>query len=184
MNEHKFDIKKLEKLNNIERLNLINLEGIIKELNLPDQSTIVDIGIGTGLFSEGFLNKLTSSKVFGFDISEEMVKWVNENRVPHLNKRLKVDVMGENEIPLDENFADLVFMITVHHELENPVNLLNDAKRVLKDNGQLLICDWKEGVHKHFVTKESIKNDLKSSGFNNIKEVDYSEKLVCLICSK
>lgn len=74
-------------------------------------------------------------------------------------------------------------MITVHHELEHPVDLLKDIKRVLKDNGKLLICDWKEGVKKHFVTKESIINDLKESGLNNVKELNNSEKLVCIVSS-
>ena len=184
MNNHKFDVKKLEKLNNPERLNLIDVDGIIKELNLPAESAIVDIGIGTGIFSESFLSKLPDSKGFGFDISEEMVKWIKENKLAALNGRLEVAVMSENEIPLDENIADLVFMITVHHELKNPIDLLKDAKRVLKSNGKLLICDWKEDAHKHFVTKESIISDLKIAGFNIIKEVNSSEKLICLIINK
>ena len=74
MNKHKFDVKKLEKLNNPERLNLIDVDRIIRELNLPKESVIVDIGRGTGIFSESFLSKLPYSKVFGFDILKEMVK--------------------------------------------------------------------------------------------------------------
>lgn len=184
MNEHKFDVKKLDKLNNPERLNLIDVDEIIRQLDLPKESTIVDIGVGTGLFSEVFLDKLPDSKGFGFDISEEMIEWVKKNRIDALDSRLSVGVMDENEIPLAENTADLVFMITVHHELKNPINLLKDVKRLLKSNGKLLICDWKEGVHNHFVTKESILNDLKISGFNNIKELNNSDKLVCLIGNK
>ncbi|WP_300385896.1 class I SAM-dependent methyltransferase [Clostridium sp.] len=181
MNEHKFDVKKLDKLNNPERLNLIDIDEIIKELDLPNESTIVDIGVGTGLFSEVFLNKLSNSKGFGFDISEEMVTWVNSNREPALNGKLSASVMSENKIPLADNTADLVFMITVHHELKNPGKLLEDVKRVLKNNGKLLICDWKEGAHNHFVTKESIINDLMVSGFTNITELNNSDKLICLI---
>lgn len=184
MNNHKFDVKKLDKLNNPERLKFINLDSIISELNLPKESVIVDIGVGTGLFSESFLNKLPDSKGFGFDISEDMVQWVKENRLDSLNGRLDVAVMSENKIPLDDNVADLVFMITVHHELQDPSELLDDVKRVLKSNGKLLICDWKEGVHKHFVTKESILNDLNMAGFKNIKEVNGSDKFVCLISNK
>ncbi|MGL4106892.1 class I SAM-dependent methyltransferase [Clostridium sp. LP20] len=184
MNNHKFDIKKLDKLNNPERLNLINIDEIIEELKLPSNSTIVDIGVGTGLFSEVFLNKLPESKGFGFDISEEMINWVNENRKDHLNGRLSVAVMTENEIPLSENTADLVFMVTVHHELKDPIKLLKDVKRLLKDNGKILICDWREGMHHHFVSKESILSDLDLAGFENITELNNSNKLITLIGSK
>lgn len=184
MNNHKFDVKKLNKLNNPERLSLIDLDKIIEELQLPKDSTIVDIGIGTGIFSEAFLSKLPNSKGLGFDISEDMIKWVKENRKDASTGRLSVAIMSENEIPLAENTADLVFMITVHHELKDPVSLLKDAKRVLKNDGKLLICDWKEGVHKHFVTKESILQDLDLSGFKNLKELNNSNKLISLIATK
>lgn len=184
MNVHKFDSKKLDRLNNPERLNLINIDEIIRELDLHNESIIVDIGVGTGIFLEYFLEKLPKANGFGFDISEEMVKWTNENREAALNGRLNVAIMSESDIPLEEKVADLAFMITVHHELEHPVKLLKDIKRVLKDSGKLLICDWKEGVNKHFVTKESIINDLKEAGFKNIKELDNSEKLVCMIITK
>ena len=183
MNVHKFDSKKLDRLNNPERLNLINTEEIIRALNLNDESIIVDIGVGTGIFSEHFLEKLPKAKGFGFDISKEMIKWIKENREVAVNGRLNVSVMNESDIPLEEKVADLVFMITVHHELEHPVELLKDIRRVLKDSGKLLICDWKEGVNKHFVTKESIINDLKEARFNNIKELNNSEKLVCIIAN-
>ena len=184
MNNHKFDVTKLDKLNNPERLNLINVDEIIKELTLPSNSVIVDIGVGTAAFSENFLSKLPDSKGFGFDISEEMIKWVNENKKDALNGRLSVGVMTENEIPLAANTADLVFMITVHHELKSPAQLLTDVKRILKTNGKLLICDWKEDTHNHAVKKESIIHDLETVGFNNIKELNTSDKLVCFICNK
>ena len=57
MNNHKFDVKKLEKLNNPKRLESLNLDLLIKELNLPSNSTLVDIGTGTGFFAESYFKK-------------------------------------------------------------------------------------------------------------------------------
>ncbi len=183
MNNHKFDVKKLEKLNNPKRLESLNLDLLIKELNLPSNSTLVDIGTGTGFFAEAILRKIPDSTCFGFDISEEMINWTTENRVPSLNSRFSVKLMTENEIPVKENFADLVFIIAVYHELDNPMLLLKEVKRILKPNGKLLICDWKEGAHHHFVKKEDILNHLTTSNFKNIKEIDASEPFLCLISS-
>lgn len=89
--------------------------------------------------------------------------------------------MEESSISLKENLAYLVFMITVHHELDDAIVLLKDARRVLNEDGKILICDWKEGLHKHFVKKDKIVNDLKEARFENIQEIDASEDLVCLI---
>lgn len=184
MNTHKFDVKKLEKLNNPQRLQMVDLQNLINELDLPSNSVLVDVGAGTGIFSQEFLNLIPDSTCFAYDISKEMIDWIKENRVEKMNSRLKADLMEENKIPLEDKVADFVFMITLHHELENGEKLLKDANRILKDNGKILICDWKEGAHHHFVKKESIISDLKNSNFNNIKEIDAYEKLVCIIGSK
>lgn len=181
MSKHKFDVKKLDKLNNPERIKMLDLNKIVNELQLPDKPTLVDIGTGTGVFAEELLNIIPNSKCYGLDICEEMINWVKENRENNLNSRLETILMTENVIPLPDEVADLVFMITVHHELDDSQTLLNDVKRVLKKNGKVLICDWKEGFNKHCIEKSSIINDLKSVGFTNIKEVNASEKLVSII---
>ncbi|CEH34309.1 Methyltransferase domain [Romboutsia lituseburensis] len=184
MSIHKFDVKKLEKLNNPERLNMLDLNKIITELDLPTKSTLVDIGAGTGIFSEKLLNLIPDSSCYAFDISEEMIEWMKLNRINNLESRLNVGLMDENKIPLKDDKADLAFMITLHHELENGGELLKDVNRILKDSGKVLICDWKEGKHHHFVKKECIINDLKHANFKDIKEIESSEKLVCIIASK
>ncbi|HSQ90468.1 class I SAM-dependent methyltransferase [Romboutsia sp.] len=181
MSGHKFDVKKLDKLNNPKRLEMIELGKIVNELQLLSNSVLVDIGAGTGMFSEKLLDLVPDSKCYALDISKEMIEWIDQNRVPKLKSRLKTKLMGENNIPLEDNTADLAFMITVHHELEDGEKLLKEIKRVLKEDGKVLICDWKEGCHHHFVKKDSIIEDLKLAGFNTIKEIEASEKLVCLI---
>lgn len=181
MSGHKFNIKKLEKLNNPHRTNMIDLEKIVENLKLRDNSLLVDIGAGTGVFSEKLLELIPKSNCYALDISREMIDWINLNRTPRLHGRLKASVMEESSIPLKENLADVVFMITVHHELDDAIVLLKDARRVLNEDGKILICDWKEGSHKHFVKKDKIVNDLKEAGFEDIQEIDASEDLVCLI---
>ncbi|MCU9814108.1 hypothetical protein [Paraclostridium sp. AKS73] len=52
MSGHKFNIKKLEKLNNPHRIEMIDLEKIVENLKLRDNSLLVDIGAGTGIFQK------------------------------------------------------------------------------------------------------------------------------------
>ncbi|MGL5414846.1 MAG: class I SAM-dependent methyltransferase [Clostridium sp.] len=181
MSDHKFDVKKLEKLNNPKRLESLNLDLLIKKLDLPENSTLVDIGTGTGFFAQAILDKLPSSSCIGFDISQDMLNWTTENIVPKFNSRYSVKLMPENEIPAEDNSTDLVFMIAVYHELDNPELLLKEVKRILKPTGKLLICDWKEGSHHHFVKKDDILKTLDQTHFKNIKEIHASEPFVCLI---
>ncbi len=95
MNKHKFDVSKLEKLNNPERLNILDLSKIITELEIQTNCVFVDVGAGTGVFSQKMLELIPNSVGYGFDISNEMVEWMKSNRIPNLNSRLKVDLMDE-----------------------------------------------------------------------------------------
>ena len=79
MNENKFDTKKLQKLNNPQRLADISPDYIWEKLNIKEPGVIVDIGAGTGFFSVAFLEKSKSSKIYACDSSEVMIEWMKEN---------------------------------------------------------------------------------------------------------
>lgn len=72
-------------------------------------------------------------------------------------------------------------MINLNHELLSPKELLKDAYRVLKEEGKIFIADWKEGMHKEALSKDSIISDMKEAAFSPIEEVLLSNELICLI---
>lgn len=184
MNNHKFDVKKLDMLNNPERLNLMDLDTVFKALNMNKKSILVDLGAGTAFFSKVFLDRIKDSKCYALDISSHMINYITENVVLTLNDRLEAKLMEESTIPLKTELADLLFMILLFHELDNPMNTLKESYRVLKTGGKILIADWKEGENPHAVNKTIIAKNLKDSGFSNIKELNVSKKLVCFIAEK
>lgn len=184
MNNHKFDEKKLDILNNPERLNLMNLDEIFKALNMDEKSILVDLGAGTAFFSKVFLDRIKDSKCYALDISKHMINYITENVILTLNDRLEAKLMEESIIPLKTELADLLFMILLFHELDNPLNTLNESYRVLKTGGKIFIADWKEGENPHAVSKDFISTNLETAGFSSIRELNVSEKLVCFIAKK
>ncbi|MDO4534566.1 MAG: class I SAM-dependent methyltransferase [Clostridium perfringens] len=184
MNNHKFDEKKLDILNNPERLNLMDLDEIFRVLNMNEKSILVDLGAGTAFFSKVFLDRITDSKCYALDISKHMINYITENVILTLNDRLEAKLMEESIIPLKTELADLLFMILLFHELDNPLDTLKESYRVLKTGGKIFIADWKEGENSHAVSKDFISTNLKAAGFSNIKEINASEKLVCFIAEK
>lgn len=141
----KFDPKKLAKLNNPERLKAQDPDKYWTRLNLPKNPVIVDVGCGTGFFSVEFLKRAEgeNAKVYGLDIAPALLEWTKENRAEVAEGRLVLKEMPEAQIPLQENLADLVVMINLHHELHHPHQMLSECYRVLKPGGKLLIIDWK-----------------------------------------
>lgn len=167
-----FDAGKLEKLNNPQRLKAINPDYIWGLLKLEDPTILVDIGAGTGLFSIEFSKKLDSCTIYACDISEVMINWMNKNILPS-NPSIKTILLHDSKLPIQDNKADLVFMITLHHELVDTKSTLEESYRVLKDGGKILIVDWKKNEFKQGpaqeirVTPEEVKTQLEENGFKN-----------------
>ncbi|HUO77107.1 MAG TPA: class I SAM-dependent methyltransferase, partial [Thermodesulfovibrionales bacterium] len=162
----KFDPRKLDKLNDPKRLEYLNPDLIWEKAALKDPSILIDIGAGTGFFALLFSKKMKKGKVYACDISDEMLLWLEDN-LPSESKGRVIPVrMEESSVPLSEDMADLVYMINLHHELEQPQKILREALRLLRRGGKLLIIDWKkeqtpEGPPLEIrVTEEAIESQM------------------------
>lgn len=173
MNEKKFDPKKLEKLNNPNRMKDIPPDYVWGKLSMVKPEVLVEIGAGTAFFSIAFLQHAKHSKIYACDVSEVMVNWVKENVVQKFPNIIPVKT-EEHSIPLDDGIADLVFMINLHHELDNPTLTVKEAYRILKPGGNIFIIDWiKKNMDEGPPAKirffpEQVKEQLVNSEFIHV----------------
>lgn len=173
MKGKKFDHKKLHKLNNPDRLLDIPPGYIWNKINLVKPDVLVDIGAGTGFFSVHFLNYAQNGKIFACDTSDIMIQWMKKNVCPQYPNIIPLK-MEESAIPLEEGIADLVYMINLHHELDNPEAILEEAFRVLKKKGTIFIVDWKKedmsaGPPTHIrYLPEQVRDQLVNAEFKNV----------------
>lgn len=172
----KFDPAKLAKLNDPKRLEILNPEVIWAKADLRDPKVLVDIGADTGFFALPFSKKLKAGKVYACDVSEDMITWM-ENNLPMESRGVIIPLkMGERSVPLPDGIADLIYMINLHHELDDQVMVIKESLRLLKDGGKLMIIDWKkeetpEGPPFAIrVTDETIECQMLACGFTKIKK--------------
>ena len=146
MNSKKIDPKHLERLNDPRRLKIQDPHLIWEKLELINPRILVEIGAGTGFFTFPFSEKLKSGVLFALDISEQMLLWLKD----HIPERTTIPIvpvrMGEDRIPLKNNIADLIYMVNLHHELEEPEKILAEALGVLKDKGKIAVIDWEKNA--------------------------------------
>ena len=77
-------------------------------------------------------------------------------------------------MPLPDGAADLVTMVALYHELEDPGASLAEARRLLAPGGRLLIVDWKRTETPHGpppaarVPAEDIASALAAAGFADV----------------
>ncbi len=167
----KFDVAKLERLNDPGRFETLDPERMWLALGSPEPAVIVDVGAGTGLFSAWFANAVPGSTVYAVDTEGIMLAWMRENR-PEVADGTIVPVKGEEtKIPLPDDFAGLVTMINLHHELADPDATYREVFRLTKPGGQVLVVDWRpgeseKGPPQHVrVTADVLMEALERAGF-------------------
>ena len=101
-----------------------------------EDKTVLDIGCGNGN-NEGWISKRVK-KVYGVDISEEVIKKAKE-RFKKINNVLFYVNDGEH-LDFEENKFDLIFSIItfIHIPKENAKIYFKECERVLKKGGLFL----------------------------------------------
>ena len=177
MESKKINPKHAAHLNDPRRIQIQNPDLIWDKLDLLKPEVLVDIGAGTGFFAVPFAKKMEHGTIYACDLSEDMLKLLKEN-IPDDTRADIIPVrMDENEIPLETEIADLVFMANLHHELAEPPKLLAEAYRVLKRTGKMAIIDWKKDASfgpppSIRVTNDIIRTHMSETGLVNIQEYD------------
>ena len=102
-----------------------------------DRSTIslvVDLGCGTGRFSE-ILAAEFGARIVGFDPSEKMIE---QARLKLASRMIEFKRASAEELPLADGCVDLVFMSQVYHHLPDPV-AVTECWRILRNGGHICV---------------------------------------------
>jgi len=98
-------------------------------------SLVVDLGCGTGRFSEMLAAEL-GARVIGLDPSEKMIDQARRKRAagPVVFGRASA-----HELPLADSCIDLVFMSQIYHHLPDPAAVARECRRVLRGGGYVCV---------------------------------------------
>ena len=121
MSSHKFNVRNMDRLNNPKRLKILDVSMICSRFKLQGQIVLTEVGTGTGLFAEAMLKLLPDARCYALDIAPEMIEWIKNNRETYKSGRLIPQIMEESRTPLEDDTADFLFMVTLHHELDEPI---------------------------------------------------------------
>ena len=140
-----------------------------------------DFGCGGGYFT-ALLAQIVGSEgiIYAIDIQEDVLKEAQEF-LKNLNLRnvkfLKQDL--EINCGLPTNSVDFVFISQVLYQSENPDKIIQEAKRVLKNGGYLILLEPKEENYLFSGQKihslDDLENFLEKQGFNIIEMKEIKE---------
>lgn len=177
-------------------------EAIIQELNrLPELGELVELGCGTGIFTEAIVPKTKS--MVATDLSDSLLA-VARTRI---GNHPKVKIQKENcmATSFPSEALDTVFMANLIHVIESPGTLLQECYRIIRKNGALVIVTFtghgmtlwekikmglrfvkawgKPPAHTHSFSPEDLASMMKDVGFaiKTSKLIGTTTKAVCLV---
>jgi ubiquinone/menaquinone biosynthesis C-methylase UbiE len=111
---------------------------ILKYIGLKSGMVFIDIGSNDGFFTLAAANLVgPSGKVYALDVDVRAIGRLKERFITEgITNYIAVAAKAE-ELVFAENIADLVFFGTVLHDFEDPIKVLQNAKRMIKKAGIL-----------------------------------------------
>jgi SAM-dependent methyltransferase len=107
-------------------------EAILNKCNIKSNTTLLDVGCGTGLLS--YLASSRGARVSGFEASEPSLKIANE-RVKNGSF-----ILGDmTNLPYEDLSFDIVTVINAVQMHEDPLSVLKECTRVAKRDGRVII---------------------------------------------
>lgn len=124
----------------------MNPESILREIDVKVGNKVADFGSGAGYFTIPLARAVgDEGKVWAIDVLRSALDIIESKA--KLERLFNIEtIRGNLEMPggsrLKEKSADIVLLSNILFQSRKHSEILKEAKRVLKDDGRLVIIDW------------------------------------------
>jgi ubiquinone/menaquinone biosynthesis C-methylase UbiE len=153
----------------------------IEQLMLSDGAVVADFGAGSGFYSiEAAKAVAPRGKVYAVDAQRELLSRLKKEAArqgAHNIEVLAGDLERLGGSRIKENSCDAVIASNILFMISDKKSFLNEAKRILKKDGRLLLVDWaasfsQTGPHAdHVIYKDDAVKLALSVGFELDREI-------------
>lgn len=178
----KFNVQHKHRLDNEQKRKYLPPRETLLKLGLREGDVMADVGCGIGYFTIPAAEIVgETGKVFAMDISTEMIHEVKEKiKEKHLTNVIPI-VTEENDLKVEDALFTYTFISTVLHEVDDIHRFLHEVKRIMADDGKIVVIEWQKRVGEwgppveHRLDPWYTEKMLQESGFQEVTVVDLNE---------
>ena len=154
----------------------------VERFGVQPTMKVADFGAGSGAYTMELAKAVGSAgRVYAVDVQKDLLRRIKNNA--ELMGLKNVDILwGDVEIlgstKIADKIIDLVLISNLLFQLSDKSKPLTEARRILKQNGKLVLIDWSEsfggmGPQPEDVVEKDIAIELaKSAGFELLREFE------------
>ncbi len=171
----------------------------LKNLISDDERVKLIVNINAGFDETSFIikNKFPQSDLKVFDFYN-----AKQHTEPAIKRARKVSLVypntqqiASNSIPLKDNTADIVFLLSAVHEIrshEEKVQFLKECYRLCKPDGKVILIEHLRDFSNflaftvgftHFFSRSVWKNAFERAGFSSFQETKFTPFMSIFNCS-
>ena len=163
---------------------------ILGQLDFTTSMTVADFGSGSGGWVIPLASRLEQGRVFAIDLQEDafsaLTRKANAKALFNIRKIL-VDI--EKGAPQIRSFScDWVLMTNLLFEIDDKEAVFQEANRILKQEGKILVVDWKLsailGPKQGKISSDQVKDIAEHTGFLFEKEINAGDYHYALVFTK
>lgn len=157
----------------------------IAQFFLKDGMIVADFGAGTGAYAVAAAKRVGErGRVYAIDVQKELLPSVKTAAAKAGLSNIEIlwgDIEELYGTKMADKSADAAIISNVLFQSGNKSGLLNEAGRILKGGGMLLLVDWVDsfgglGPHSdHVIKKNDARRMLEDAGFAYERDIDAGE---------
>lgn len=165
-----------------------------------DRGLKLIVNINAGFDETSFIikNKFPNSDLRVFDFYD-----AKQHTEPAIKRARKVSMVypntqeiASNTIPLNDNTADIIFLLSAVHEIRShkeKVQFLKECNRLCKPEGKVIMVEHLRDFPNflafsvgftHFFSRSTWKNAFENAGFSSFKETKFTPFMSIFKCSR
>jgi ubiquinone/menaquinone biosynthesis C-methylase UbiE len=152
----------------------LQINRVMDVLGISQGKIVADIGAGSGWFTVRASKRVgDTGSVFAVDISPEAIRYI-DHRIQEENLHNVKTIRSKSDDPLlPPGKVDAVLLLKTYHEVAQPVVLLRNLRRSLRDGARVGIIDRNGNGENHGVGREVVIREAAEAGYQLREQYDF-----------